>query len=552
MILKSEKKFVSILKTHRLQKLLSSTVLRKAGLTLSAGLIAISMVSTAHAQQREIINPSFEDVSAVPGLGNGFEITNDSTVPGWISTNGDIEVWVEGFQSRSAQDGTHLVELNPSAPVGLYQEICVINGEQLNWEFYHAARTSNGAPNAQTVLYEVVSLDGNTTHQVLDNNTVNEMGVNNNQSQNDWEQVTGSTVYTGPSGVQRFQFRSTNNGTLGNFLDDIQVDIIPLVTFENLATSGFEGDSSNLPQFAISGVVPTGFDIEYAITGGTATQGTDFTVQSNIISIPAGTYDGTSAASIFVLPITILTDGVVEGNETIEFTYDSMTLGSVAVLGGPDCSDPTTQALHTIVDLPLVEAETESFAPINGTNGGVTGSVLASDTINGAAVNPADVTLTVGASDPELTLDPVTGLITVAPGTPAGTYTVEYTICEDLNPTNCSTVTETVEVIDPQPSLSMVKVADNPGPHAVGDVITYTYTVTNTGNTVVRDVSVNDTHNGSDPAPVPGNESLSADNGASGDSLDAAVDGSWDVLAPGDVVTFTGTYTVTQTDVDNL
>ena len=128
MILKSEKKFVSILKTHRSQKLLSSTVLRKAGLTLSAGLIAISMVSTAHAQQREIINPSFEDVSAVPGLGNGFKITNDSNVPGWLSTNGDIEVWVEGFQNRSAQDGTHLVELNPSAPVGLYQEICVING----------------------------------------------------------------------------------------------------------------------------------------------------------------------------------------------------------------------------------------------------------------------------------------------------------------------------------------------------------------------------------------------------------------------------------------
>jgi len=109
---------------------------------------------------------------------------------------------------------------------------------------------------------------------------------------------------------------------------------------------------------------------------------------------------------------------------------------------------------------------------------------------------------------------------------------------------------DTSESADPSPSLSMTKVADNPGPHAVGDVITYTYTVTNDGDTIVRDVSVNDTHNGSDPAPVPGSESLSADNGATGDSLDTAVDGSWDVLAPGDVVTFTGTYTVTQIDVD--
>jgi len=72
---------------------------------------------------------------------------------------------------------------------------------------------------------------------------------------------------------------------------------------------------------------------------------------------------------------------------------------------------------------------------------------------------------------------------------------------------------------------------------------TYTYTITNDGNRNIQDVSINDTHNGSDPAPVPGSEAL---------LTDAAADGSWDILAPGDVVTFTGTYTVTQADVDSL
>jgi gliding motility-associated-like protein len=38
------------------------------------------------------------------------------------------------------------------------------------------------------------------------------------------------------------------------------------------------------------------------------------------------------------------------------------------------------------------------------------------------------------------------GTITVAPGTPAGTYTITYSICEVLNPTNCDTVTTTVIV----------------------------------------------------------------------------------------------------------
>ena len=118
-------------------------------------------------------------------------------------------------------------------------------------------------------------------------------------------------------------------------------------------------------------------------------------------------------------------------------------------------SNCTTSIVTVVVEEAPIAAVPETFAPIDSAAGGVTGSVLLSDTLNGVAVNPADVTLTVGTSDPELTLDPATGFITVAPGTPAGTYTVEYTICEDLNPTNCATVVETVVVeegpIDAQP-----------------------------------------------------------------------------------------------------
>ncbi|MEP1229720.1 MAG: hypothetical protein ABJG88_03505 [Litorimonas sp.] len=112
--------------------------------------------------------------------------------------------------------------------------------------------------------------------------------------------------------------------------------------------------------------------------------------------------------------------------------------------------------------------------------------------------------------------------------------------------------TVTTPVVPAEPSFIMTKVANGEGPFAVGDTITYTYTVTNDGNVNINGVAVSDTHNGSGPAPTPSNETLLTDTGTQGDSTDAAVDGSWDTLAPGDIVTFTGTYTVTQTDVDNL
>ena len=396
---------------------------------------------------------------------------------------GEIETWRAGFLGRSAQDGTFLVELNPSEPVGLFQEVCLVNGETLSWDFYHAARGNGGAD--QTIFYEVVDSSG-TVIQALDTNSLTPMGPSNrNNSNNAWDNVAGSATYTGSTGIHRLQFTSQGGGSNGNFLDDINIALVPIVAFENLTTSALEDATTGLPQFAISGVVPTTFDIQFAITGGTATQGADFTVSSNTLTIPAGTYDGSSADSIFLLPITILTDTLTEGSETIEITYDSATPASAAIIAGPNCTNAVTVATHTILDLPLVKAAAENFPPIDSTNGGVTGSVLASDTINGVPVDPSDVTLTVDASDPELTLNPDTGFITVAPNTPAGIYTVEYTICEDGNPSNCSTITETVEVFEAKPSLSMKKVASSEGPFTTGDVITYTYTITNDGDTTV-------------------------------------------------------------------
>ena len=156
-----------------------------------------------------------------------------------------------------------------------------------------------------------------------------------------------------------------------------------------------------------------------------------------------------------------------------------------------------TATVTITVEAAPIEAIAETFPSIDGIAGGVTTSVLASDTLDDTAVNPNDVTISaIVSSSPNVVLDPATGLITIAANTPAGPYTVDYTICENLNPSNCDTVTETITVTVAQPSLTMTKVADSQGPHKVGDVVTYTYTVTNDGNVNINDVTVADMHNG--------------------------------------------------------
>lgn len=128
-----------------------------------------------------------------------------------------------------------------------------------------------------------------------------------------------------------------------------------------------------------------------------------------------------------------------------------------------------------------------------------------------------------------------------------------------------ATATENVDVVDDAPAVTVVKAisfaapgddADGDGKADAGDKITYTYTVTNTGNVTLSDVAVSDAHDGAGTAPavaVPA--SVTTDSGTAGagtlnDSTDTITgDGDWDKLGPGDVITFTASYTVVNADL---
>lgn len=115
------------------------------------------------------------------------------------------------------------------------------------------------------------------------------------------------------------------------------------------------------------------------------------------------------------------------------------------------------------------------------------------------------------------------------------------------------TALATTVILPANPSITVTKVADQTVNVAAGVTVTYTYTVVNNGNQFISNISLSDSHNGSGSAPVPGNEAIAVDNGVQNDS-DTGIpnDGIWQTLAPGDEITFTATYIVTQNDVDTL
>ena len=111
----------------------------------------------------------------------------------------------------------------------------------------------------------------------------------------------------------------------------------------------------------------------------------------------------------------------------------------------------------------------------------------------------------------------------------------------------------------PTPNLSIIKsYSTATTPVVKGQIITYTYIISNIGNVPVTNVQVTDMH-GSPAALIPvggagikGEVLSTAGPLGAGASPDAtANNGIWSTLAPGASVTLTYTHTVTQAEIDH-
>jgi uncharacterized repeat protein (TIGR01451 family) len=295
------------------------------------------------------------------------------------------------------------------------------------------------------------------------------------------------------------------------------------------------------------------------------------------------------------------TDGPVALGQTIVYTFDVFNTGDVNLenivisdplpgLGAINCPQTTLAAgrsmqcfaTYTVTQADVNNGRIDNTAtvtgdPVNGDDPvsdtddkniptepqvpGITldkvadteGPVAVGDTITYSflVTNTGNVTLTdVTIADPMPGLTWVTGpeLGDLAPGqsaTGTATYVVTQADVDAERVYNAASATgappdtcvdcpvpndpdeETVVTEDPNPALTLDKAADTAGPVGAGDVITYTFTATNTGNVTLYNVAVTD--------------SLPGLTWVTGPAIGA--------LAPGASGTATATYTVTEADV---
>ncbi|MEQ1514603.1 MAG: hypothetical protein ABL934_18255 [Lysobacteraceae bacterium] len=358
-----------------------------ASRTIAAVAVLIGMCVTddAYAQvQRNYLNPGFESpaLTAASAAAGCYKLLSETLVPGWTTTHpigadggtctapvgpsGPLmEMWRTNFNGVPARSGLNFVELNAAASSRMYQNVCVLNNDIIAWRFSHRGRGSATIPDVMdyNIGASVPIVRVGTTSNGTFNAPVASQGTANApvSGGNGWVDYAGAFTYAAATGTTSMGFESisagSGNNTIGNFLDNIQIELTPFVEFVQPGSSTPESANSNLPTLRVNGTAFSAFTVTVQITGGTATLGTDYTTPGNsatlTITIPVGQYDGVSAGSLFALPIAVVNDALSEGNETIQLSIVPPTgspppflLSSSTTCGGV----AQTASTYTIVD----------------------------------------------------------------------------------------------------------------------------------------------------------------------------------------------------------
>jgi uncharacterized repeat protein (TIGR01451 family) len=411
----------------------------------------------------------------------------------------------------------------------------------------------------------------------------NQNAVNGNANQNNG---TITVTYPGPITfftVRHFSGPINNPGVAGDetdpggqliFIDDVTFTRSPRLSIAKTSTGGvgtFNFSNSNGLTFTAPSTYVYGATT-FSVT--TAVAGTPVTGSSQILGV-VNTNTVITETGPLSWVVSTTTAACTDSNSAVStnpasFTApvsgNALTLAAVNVKAGA----VITCSLTNVPAAPqLTVAKTSSVASVSSAGTNVTYTIAVTNSGNTTlnAVSVADPLGTVTC--PSSGTSTITTLAAGASQNCTITYSVPQSVFNnngggdgDIDNTatasatyNSSPVTangSAAVLLSISPALTITKIPNTAGPVNAGNTIGYTYRITNIGNVTVNNVTVGDVHNGFGTAPVPGSESLFTDVAPLSDSTDAAVNSSWNSLAPGDTVQFTSSYVVVQADIDNL
>jgi hypothetical protein len=360
---------------------------------------------------RVILNGSFEQpVFKNTGAGYGVNESYNNPSPGlpviWRTTepgnaNGtykdQLEIWrgvntSAGGQTATSGEGQQYAEINASTNASIYQDICVLPNENVQWSLLHAARIRTSANPTNKMQVSITNptiwANGKTPPATKLYNSVD---LSTSYSQG-WQSKTGSWLSSNTT-IQplRFAFQAIQGSdgdiSYGNFIDDVKLNLSALVDFlpsngggVNL-TSTTEGnpDKANPPYYYLSlrvnGIMDsqgsvkitlTGLDAKRDFTlgsvlkGNTAGVGFTATKAGNVITltIPAGTYDANVASNYIHIPIDF-SDTIKEPNDNLTFTLSTPTGGGGSKLADLSIGSTTCGTLHDKVNVVLTDDDVE-------------------------------------------------------------------------------------------------------------------------------------------------------------------------------------------------
>jgi gliding motility-associated-like protein len=197
--------------------------------------------------------------------------------------------------------------------------------------------------------------------------------------------------------------------------------------------------------------------------------------------------DSTNGVPSTLVNSTVAQSGTWPAGITLNPTTGAISVATGTPIGNYPvtyqlCDKLTPAACDTVVDTikvtPKVKPVTENgTAPATG--GIAIANVLSNDSTNGVPSTLANSSVSQSGIWPVgISLNPATGEVSVAPGTPPGNYPVRYQLCDLLSPATCDSVVDTVKV------TPVIKPVTENG------------TVTSYGGIAIADVLLNDSTNG--------------------------------------------------------